>query len=311
MDNTFNGHSAWPPECLAAIKKSADKYMEAFKLSQQLAALTESQKLGLINDMFASTDEIVKGTRRMLAESLCRERRMLNTNYTPESGFDFVRELQRRKAVAEQQREERETLKLSKILDQDTLFRFAYVPFVIAELVWDYADTILTLSAMMRNGAKKLCRAVKELRRDYDRERTPYIDEAHRDSEVENMYVFEDGVKDIYSQMLVNLRCDLKSEYPSLDNDSVDFLTAVYQCDITMQSLLIYTRKQTEKIERIVGHRIGNILPKQMYQLARLIPEFAGDKSASDRFKTLKKQYEQTFATQIALIELSDEALND
>lgn len=271
MNNPYGDFAAWPPESLVAFQKAADENME----------------------------------------SLLRERRMLNTNYTPESGFDFVRELQRRKAIAEQQREERETLKLSKILDQDTLFRFAYVPFVIAELVWDYADTILTLSAMMRNGAKKLCRAVKELRRDYDRVRTPYIDEAHRDSEVENMYVFEDGVKDIYSQMLVNLRCDLKSEYPSLDNDNVDFLTAVYQCDITMQSLLIYTRKQTEKIERIVGHRIGNILPKQMYQLARLIPEFVGDKPASDRFKTLKKQYEQTFATQIALIELSDEALTD
>lgn len=269
--------------------------------------MTEQQKAELANLLWADTDKIIEAAPRMLAESLLHRRPTPDMNDTPE----WARELKRRMAIAEQQREERETLKLSKILDQDTLFRFAYVPFVIAELVWDYADTILTLSAMMRNGAKKLCRAVKELRRDYDRERTPYIDEAHRDSEVENMYVFEDGVKDIYSQMLVNLRCDLKSEYPSLDNDNVDFLTAVYQCNITLQSLLLYTRKQTEKIERIVGHRIGNILPKQMYKLARLIPEFVDNKPASDRFRKLKKQYEQTFATQIALIELSDEALND
>lgn len=204
------------------------------------------------------------------------------------------------------QHEEAEKLKLSKILDRDTLFRFAYVPFVIAELVWDYADTILTLSAMMRTGAKKLCRAVRELRRDYERERAQFIDQTHKDSEVENMYVFEDGVKDIYTQMLVNVRCDLKSEYPSLDKDSIDLLTAVYQCDITLQSLILYTQQQTAKIERIVGHQIGKILPAQIYKLARLIPEFVGDKPASENFNKLKKQYEKTFATQIALIELSD-----
>lgn len=204
------------------------------------------------------------------------------------------------------QHEDAEKLKLSKILDRDTLFRFAYVPFVIAELVWDYADTILTLSVMMRTGAKKLCRAVKELRRNYERERAPFIDQAHKDSEVENMFVFEDGVRDIYTQMLVNVRCDLKSEYPNLDKDNIDLLTAVYQCDITLQSLILYTQQQTAKIERIVGHRIGKILPAQIYQLARLIPEFVGDKPASDNFNKLKKQYEKTFATQIALIELSD-----
>lgn len=204
------------------------------------------------------------------------------------------------------QREEAEKLKLSKILDRDTLFRFAYVPFVIAELAWDYADTVLTLSAMMKTGAKKLCRAVRELRREYERERARFIDQAHKDSEVENMYVFEDGVKDIYTQMLVNVRCDLNSEYPSLDKDSVDLLTAVYQCDITLQSLILYTQQQTSKIERIVGHRIGKILPAQVYQLARLMPEFIGDKPASERFNKLKKQYEKTFATQIALIELND-----
>lgn len=204
------------------------------------------------------------------------------------------------------QREEAEKLKLSKILDRDTLFRFAYVPFVIAELAWDYADTVLTLSAMMKTGAKKLCRAVRELRREYERERARFIDQAHKDSEVENMYVFEDGVKDIYTQMLVNVRCDLNSEYPSLDKDSVDLLTAVYQCDITLQSLILYTQQQTSKIERIVGHRIGKILPAQVYQLARLMPEFVGDKPASERFNKLKKQYEKTFATQIALIELND-----
>lgn len=204
------------------------------------------------------------------------------------------------------QREEAEKLKLSKILDRDTLFRFAYVPFVIAELAWDYADTVLTLSAMMKTGAKKLCRAVRELRREYERERARFIDQAHKDSEVENMYVFEDGVKDIYTQMLVNVRCDLNSEYPSLDKDSVDLLTAVYQCDITLQSLILYTQQQTSKIERIVGHRIGKILPAQVCQLARLMPEFIGDKPASERFNKLKKQYEKTFATQIALIELND-----
>lgn len=274
---------------------------------KKIAAMSEQQRSAMADMLFADAEKIANTAPRMLAESLYRETRMLNTNYTPESGFDLVREIERRKALAAQQREERETLKLSKILDHDTLFRFAYVPFVIAELVWDYADTIIDLSITMRlKETKKLSRAIRELRRDYDRLRSTYIDQQHRDSETQNMYMFEDGVSDIFKTLLVNLRCDLMYEYPQLSPDSLNYLLAVYQCDILLKSLLRYVRWQTEKIEKIVGHKIGRILPIEIYRLDKLVLEFVGDKPVSDRFDSLKETYIKTFATQIAIIELNE-----
>lgn len=207
----------------------------------------------------------------------------------------------------EPKRQEDEEMRLSRILDKDTLFRFAYVPFVIAQLVWDYAETITDMAAMLRiNETRKLCRAVKELRRDYDRIRAPHIDSAHEASEVSNMYVFEDCVADITKQLLLNLRINLRSEYPEIEEDYLSYLIAVYQCDITLKSLLLYTRRQTEIIAKKIDRNVGHILPESVYKLNHLVLEFVGDKPVSDKFATLKKQYIETFATQIALAELTE-----
>ena len=169
------------------------------------------------------------------------------------------------------------------------------------------ADTILTMAVWLRiTETKPLCRAVKELRRDYDRVRAPHIDKAHEDSEIENGYIFEECVKDITNQLLVNLRIDLRSEYPEIEPDDLDFLIAVYQCDITLKALLFYIRKQTDKIAKKIGRSIGNILPEAVYKLNKLILEFVGDKPVSERFAILKKQYIETFATQIAIVNLNE-----
>lgn len=272
-----------------------------------IAAMTEQQKAAFTDMIFADTEKIANAAPRMLAESLLYKRPTLNMSNTLGTDPDWARELKRRIAVAKQQREERETLKLSKILDKDTLFRFAYVPFVIAELVWDYADTIIGLAIIMRLGeTKKLCRAIRELRRDYDRLHARFVDSAHRDSETENMYVFENEVNDIFKTLLVNIRCNLKGEYPELAPDYLDLLTAVYQCDILLHSLFHYVRMQTEKIEKIVGHRIGRILPDEMYRLDALVIAFVGDKPVSERFISTKETYIKTLATQMALIEFNE-----
>lgn len=55
-----------------------------------------------------------------------------------------------------------------------------------------------------------------------------------------------------------------------------------------------------------VGHAIGKMLPHSYYVMDRLIPEFVGDKPASPRFRELMSRYVDTFANQIALVELND-----
>lgn len=207
----------------------------------------------------------------------------------------------------EAEREHNEEIKLSKILDSETLMRFAYVPFVIANLAWDYADTVVCVSGMLNiKATKKLCRAVRELKREYDLVRSPYVNDAHRHSEEDNMYVFEEGAKDLFDLYLKNIEFDLKKEYPELENDYIMFLKAVYQCHVVLHSIYKYVEMQKVKIEKIVGHRIGDVLPSSLRRLDIIIREFVGDKPISSSFMKQQQTYVQCIANRMALIELNE-----
>ncbi len=212
-------------------------------------------------------------------------------------------ELKHKKAARECEKEQ----KLSKILDTETLMRFAYVPFVVAQLAWDYADTILNVACIMKlHPTKKLCRAVKELKRRYDIVRDEFTNTTHRDSEIDNMYVFEDGVADLFSLYLKNIEFDLNSEYPQLDAEYRSFILAVYQCHIVLQAIYRYAEMQKVKIEKIVGHAIGDVLPAELRKLDILVMEFVGDKPVSEKFSSQQKTYAQCIANRMALIDLSE-----
>lgn len=82
----------------------------------------------------------------------------------PEERKKFEKRHQELKKI-EAAREYQKELKLSEILDSETLMRFAYVPFVVAQLAWDYADTIINVSSILKlDSTKKLCRAVRKER---------------------------------------------------------------------------------------------------------------------------------------------------
>ena len=235
----------------------------------------------------------------------------LPPTHQPQSVDDFLNRIEntqnRRILRAEQQRRD----SIDKALTRDELFRFAYVPFVIAELVWDYADTVLDMAHRIPE-VKKLSRAIRNARAEYDALRRQYINAESREREIENMYVFEDGVKRITKQMLVNIDIDIKSEYPELIPESRDLLVAVYQCHVLSRALVTYTDNESRKLERKLKHqRVGRILPPPYYVMDKLIPEFVGDKPASAHLKNLFGQYIKSLSVQIGLIALNDESGDD
>lgn len=228
------------------------------------------------------------------------------SDISPKEILHNIRANRERRAKYAKLQEEREKEALAKLLGEENLFRFAYVPFVISGLAWDYADTLLDMSAWMKlSETRHLGRRIRELRKEYDQIHSTYIDKSHQNSEIENMYVYEEGVKNIFKTYFVNLRCDLKSEYPELSEDYVTFLVAVYQCHVTLQSLLLYAKRQSERVAELVGHPIGNIIARPVRELAKLVLEYVGDKPAPERFNKLQETYISTFATQMALIELT------
>lgn len=208
--------------------------------------------------------------------------------------------------------EEVELEMCARLFDREELFRFSYVPFVIAELVWDYADTVITQAQIVGNPATiKLSRAIRKARAEFvSLRRSHMIGEAGK-RQIENGYLFEEGVGHVTRHMLSNIRIDIQKEYPELEENSRDLLVAVYQCHILSRALLHYMAKQKTATERRVGHVIGDIMPKPYYVMDKLIPEFIGDKPCSREFSRLMKQYIETLSTQIGLVELNDISEND
>ncbi len=232
-----------------------------------------------------------------------------NNILTINEALDRIERLQKEKIETEGEMSLRQ---IEKIFSREQLFRFSYVPFVIAELVWDYADTVMICAQRIGNPAtRRLSREIRNARTEYERLRQRHIDADNREREIENGYVFEDGVHDITSQMLVNIQCDIRSAYPDLNDDSRDLLIATYQCHVTSAALLKYIEKQRREVARRLNRNVGNILPPSYMVMHRLIPEYIGDKPATPRFRDLMNKYIDTFAVQIALVELNDKTEND
>lgn len=195
---------------------------------------------------------------------------------------------------------------LSEVLDEITMFRYGYVPFVIAELVWDYADTVIDMATLVSDPkTKKLSRAVRELRREYERYHDIVVDKDGKSNEESNMYAFEDEVSKIFSLYITNVKCDLAREYDQIEENTMGLLVAVYMCLLLIKSLLRYSAVQTEKASAMAGYKVIDVMPRQVHSLATLIAEFAGDMPVSKGFKDIQETYVKTFVTQISLIELN------
>lgn len=222
----------------------------------------------------------------------------------PMTADRLFEELQRRNVMQDRARMEREIGHIKERLSSEELLRLAYVPFVIARLVWDYADTVLSLCYMMRlTEAKPLATAVRKLRREYDQDRAPFIDKEHEDSEEANMLVYEEKVRSLMRLYMVNLDCAISREFASIPDECRNLLRAVYQCRALAEALFAYTDRWTGKAAAKLGWRMGSMLPDTVHRLRGLIIEFAGDMRLSEEWELQERKFIETFANQIGLVE--------
>lgn len=200
-----------------------------------------------------------------------------------------------------------ERFKLSQMINSEELFRFAYVPFVIAELVWDYVDTLIDTAIILNDPkTRPLSRTIRNLRMDYNRYRAKHIDKQHHESELENMHVFNNGVKQIFKLYSINIRADLANQYPELTSKSIDVIEVAYTSLILLRALFTYVDKQRKKLQLKLNKGIGKILPIEMTKLEPLIEAFVGDKPISEKFRARQSAYISSLATKMALIGLNE-----
>lgn len=227
---------------------------------------------------------------------------------------EMIRELKRRKDAeraavlrAAAEKAERDKQNLRTVLSEDAIFSITYVPFVIAEIAWDYADTILDIAAMMRlHETKKLCRAIKDLRIEYNRKRFEVIDDNWRKSETENMIMFQETLShEYFGKIYVTFKDKLVQTYPELETNSVMLIASVYCCKTVIAGLMRYCQAQEKVVASILGYEINSIMPKQVNRLNTLVSEFVGDSPLVD-IEPVIKQYAEELAEYINNTEINE-----
>lgn len=182
---------------------------------------------------------------------------------------------------------------LAALIGDEAMMRFAYVPFVIAELAWDYADTIILEAAHLRvENTRKISRSIRQLRVEYERYRAPYIDRQHRNGELDNMFVFEDDVNDLTEKFLIQVKSQVEKDFGTTDSEQTAYYRCIFQCKLILDALKQYVAAQKKIMEQVVKHSIGDILPPHIPTLDRLVGMYLNHHAVSGPMK----QYLKTFS---------------
>lgn len=195
-------------------------------------------------------------------------------------------------------------------IDKETLFLFAFVPFVIAEIAWDYADTCKDITITMGlTKTKRLNRYIRELRRDYNRKRST-IDSEHRQIETDNMIAFQEDYKQFFLQLNCNIQNQVENEHPGLTMDLKLLISGSYSCAVVLRSLFKYVSIMERRIADMLGIKaVGSIIVPELRKLDAIILQYAGEESigSNNRFPASLNPYVETlvnYLLQSEMIEL-------
>ena len=167
------------------------------------------------------------------------------------------------------------TPKSAKDIPQRTLSMMGAKLYLLGALTWDYADTVCNIAAQMRIGkTKPLCRAVRELKREYDRFRNRSMRDEALANETELALLFEDICQQHFTKLNYGIAADksmagLTKEYEML-------IRAVQMAMTVIDTMKLYAAQCDEWI-RSQGVEAHSILSDHYLSLAILLPEFAGD----------------------------------
>lgn len=194
--------------------------------------------------------------------------------------------------------------KINRSISEEERTKIAYIPFAIAELVWDYADTIIICSKRNKQ-LIHLSRTIRNLRRAYLKALPRMIQTDLESGEVlDNAYIFEEGLSEQWSKMLTALLADLQTQYPDLNEESIQVLNAAYQAIILARALDRFIQKKSRKLTETAGWEVNvaNLLPRQYRAMTSLLELYIGDRPASSRFPLA--DWVAVFANQIGLIKI-------
>lgn len=188
---------------------------------------------------------------------------------------------------------------------QRDLFRMAFKLYTLGALAWDYASTVLDISAQMRiSELKKLSRAIREIKLDYDRMRQRDLDSDHIRKEWELAELFESINSDNFRTLTQGLRNEIYNVNSELKEDYVLLVEAV-QIAMTVLDTMKLFASQCDKLIQNYYTASHSILPDHFRKLSILLPEYAGD--CYDNRSPSRQLASKKLLDEINKIELYDE----
>ncbi|MGM9845574.1 MAG: hypothetical protein ACI30K_05035 [Muribaculaceae bacterium] len=174
---------------------------------------------------------------------------------------------------------------MQRELTDDELFRVAYVPFAIAELAWDYAATVTDIAAVIKDSdTRRLGRAMRKLREEYNQHRFKFIPPEYREGERENSLLFEESIAKVMQLYTVNVKAEIQRLNPQLDASYTLLLVALWQFKLVAAALMRYCVIVRNEAEEIMRVGMGSLLPRTFFAAVELIDQFRGDTKMGEAF---------------------------
>lgn len=146
---------------------------------------------------------------------------------------------------------------------------------IISALAWDYADTILDISAQMRiQQTKKLCRAVREIRGEHD----AYVRKSIPHRGIAEILSLAESFSDLCADHLNRLAYAVGADktVAGLDREHMMLVKAV-QMAMTANDAVRMFSDRFDRWLRAHGVNGNTVYPKEFRRLCILLPQFAGD----------------------------------
>lgn len=150
--------------------------------------------------------------------------------------------------------------------------------YTLMNLAWDYVDTVCDLCINMRlTQTKRLVRAIRQTKRDYDRFRQSSVDGRMLAEETERGLDFEEWFSADFDKLFNGLSNDVGKL--GLTKEHAQLVIAVQQALTIMDAVSIYARRCDSTLKsRYDFHTADRCLVQSDFlKLYGLVPQFAGD----------------------------------
>lgn len=186
--------------------------------------------------------------------------------------------------------------KTAEDLSDTIRLRMVVKMLLLGTLAWDYTDTVLKIAAQMQiQETKKVSRAIKEIKREYDQFISPML---HGDDTrfLSGLSVlFEDVNAKAFKRLCDGLAVEIGSKVTPSDEEMY-LLKAVQMVMTVLDAMNLYDAdcRAWMEAEGVPNH---TVIPSHFARLAILIPQYAGncyDPKSESRRITAKILYNET-----------------